>query len=65
MGPILGRVASLVGQPAYNGAQLVHSSAWCLLEPSRVVFRSFCEFNHLLPLVCLFGVYDSGPRAIF
>jgi hypothetical protein len=46
-------------------AQLAHGLVWCLLEPSRVVFRSFRKLNHLLPSVCLFGVYDSGPRAVF
>jgi hypothetical protein len=63
--PILGRAASLVGLSAHYGAQLVHALVWCLLEPSRVVFHSFRELNHLLPSVCLFGVYDGDPGAIF
>jgi hypothetical protein len=65
VGPSLGWAASLVGQLAHYGAQLAHASAWCFLKPSRVVFRSFCELNHLLPSVCLFGVYDSGLEAVF
>jgi hypothetical protein len=65
VGPPLGREPSLVGQPAYYGAQLAHALVWCLLEHSRVVFRSFHELNHLMPSVCLFRVYDSGPRAVF
>jgi hypothetical protein len=64
-GPPLGQAASLVGRLAHYGAQLAHALVWCLLEPSRVVFHSFHELNHLLPSVCLFGVYDSGPRAVF
>jgi hypothetical protein len=54
-----------VGQLAHYGELLAHASAWCLLEPSRVVFCSFRDSNHLLLSVCLFGVYDSGPRAVF
>jgi hypothetical protein len=64
-GPPLGRAASIVGQPTHYGAQLAHASAWFLLEPSRVVFRSFPKLNHLLPSVYLFGVYDSGLGAVF
>jgi hypothetical protein len=56
--------ASLVGW-SHCGAQLAHASAWYLLEPSRVVFRSFRGLNHLLSSVCLFRVYDSGPGAVF
>jgi hypothetical protein len=59
-----GQAASLVGPLDHYGELLAHASTWCLLEPSRVVFRSFCGLNHLLP-VCLFGVYDNGLRAIF
>jgi hypothetical protein len=58
-------VGSPLGRAAHYGTQLAHTSVWCLLEPFRVVFRSFQELNHLLSLVCLFGVYDSGPGAIF
>jgi hypothetical protein len=47
VGPLLGRVA-------HYGAQLAHTSTWCLLEPSRVVFHSFRVLNHLLSSVaCL------------
>jgi hypothetical protein len=63
-GPPLGWLASLVGRPTHYGAQLAHGSVWCLLERSRVVFRGFHELNHLLPSVCLFGVYDSGPGVV-
>jgi hypothetical protein len=65
VGSGLGQAASLMGRLAHYGAHLAHTLAWYLLEPSRVVFRSFCELNHLLPSVCLFGVYDSGPRVVF
>jgi hypothetical protein len=65
VGPVLGQMASLVGQSARYGAQLAQVLAWCLLEPSRVVFHSFRGLSHLLSLVCLFPVYNSGPRAIF
>jgi hypothetical protein len=58
VGPTLGRAASPMGRSA-------HASSWCLLEPSRVVFRSFHGLNHLLSLNCLFGVYDSSPRVVF
>jgi hypothetical protein len=65
VGLVLGQAASLVRRPAHYGAQLAHASVWCLMEPSRVVFHSFRGLNYLLLSVCLFGVYDSGPRAIF
>jgi hypothetical protein len=65
VGPPLGQVASLVHWPAHYGAQLAHASVWYLLEPSRVFFHNFRELNHLLPSVCLFGVYDSGPEVVF
>jgi hypothetical protein len=65
VGPTLGRAASPMGWLAHYGGDSAHASSWCLLEPSRVVFRNFRGLNHLLSLVCLFGVYDSGPRAIF
>jgi hypothetical protein len=65
VGPVLGRAASLVGRSAHYGAQLADTSAWCLLEPCRVIFHSFHGLNHLLSSICLFRVYDSGPRAIF
>jgi hypothetical protein len=54
-----------VGWAAHYGELLAHASAWCLLESSRVVFRSFRGSNHLVSSVCLFGVYDSGLRAVF
>jgi hypothetical protein len=54
-----------MGWPVHYGGILGHASSWCLLEPSRVVFHSFRELNHMLSSVCLFRVYDSGPRAIF
>ena len=60
-----GRAASLVGWPAYYCGHLAQASAWCPLEPSRVIFRSFRGLNHLLSSVCLFGVYDSCPRSCF
>jgi hypothetical protein len=65
VGSGLGHTASLVGQLAHYGELLAHTSAWCLQEPSRVVFHSFHGLNHLLSSVCLFGVYDNGPRAVF
>jgi hypothetical protein len=65
VGPTLGRVASPVGQLAHYSGDSAHASSWCLLEPSRVVFRSFHGLNHLLSLVCLFRVDDSGPEAVF
>jgi hypothetical protein len=65
VGFMAGRVASLVGQPAHYRELLSDASSWCFLEPPRFVFHSFHELNHLLSLVCLFRVYDSGPRAIF
>ena len=62
----------MVGWPAYGLGRLAHfhgclaqASTWCLLEPFRVVFRSFRGLNHLLSSVCLFGVYDSGLRSCF
>jgi hypothetical protein len=54
-----------MGWQAHYSGILAHTSSLCLLEPSRVVFRSFRRLNHMLLLVCLFGVYDSGPGAIF
>ena len=63
MGFVAGWATSLVSWPAHYCGHLAQASAWCLLEPSRVVFRSFCRLNHLLSSVCLFGVYDSGPRS--
>jgi hypothetical protein len=65
VGPTLGWMASLVSWLAHYGGLLAHASVWYLLEPARVVFRSFHGLNHLLSPVYLFGVYDSGPRAIF
>jgi hypothetical protein len=64
-GPPLGRAASLMGQAAHYGGVWAQALSWCVLEPSRVVFHSFRGLNHMLPSVCLFGVYDSGPGAIF
>jgi hypothetical protein len=64
VGPSLGWAASLMGRPAHYGGISAHALSSCLLEPSRVVFHSFCGLNHMLS-VCLFGVHDSGPRAIF
>jgi hypothetical protein len=61
----LGQTASPKGWLAYYGGVSAHASFWCLIEPSRVVFSSFYGLNHLLSPVCLFGVYDSGPEAIF
>jgi hypothetical protein len=54
-----------MGQSAHNGGVSAQASSWCLLEPFRDVFRSFRRLNHMLLLVYLFGVYDSGPGAIF
>ena len=65
MGSVAGQAASLMGRPAHYCGLLAQASAWCLLEPSRVVFHSFCELNHLLSSVCLFRVYDSGPGSRF
>jgi hypothetical protein len=65
VGPLLGRVASLMGWLVHYGGVLVQASWWCLLEPSRVVFRSFRRLTHMLSSVCLFGAYDSGLGAIF
>jgi hypothetical protein len=64
-GPPLGQAASLMGQWAHYGGVLAQALSWYLLKPSRVVFHSFRGLNHMLSLVCLFRVYDSGPRAIF
>jgi hypothetical protein len=50
-----------MGRLAHYGGDLAHAS----VEPSRAVFHSFRELNHLLSLVCLFGVYDSGLGAVF
>ena len=50
---------------AHFRGHLAQASAWCLLEPSRVVFHSFRGLNHLLSSVSLFGVYDSGLRCYF
>jgi hypothetical protein len=62
----------MVGRPTYGLGRLGHfrghlaqALVWCLVEPSRVVFRSFHRLNHLLLLVCLFGVYDSGLGSYF
>ena len=60
-----GGAASLMGRPAHYCGLLAQALAWCLLEPSRVVFRCFRGLNHLLSSVCLFGVYDNGPRSYF
>ena len=60
-----GRSAYGLGRLAHFHGRLAQASAWCLLEPSRVVFHSFRGLNHLLSSVCLFGVYDSGPRSCF
>jgi hypothetical protein len=57
-GAIGGRAACYSGLSA-------HTSSWCLLEPFRVVFHSFHGYNYLLPSGGLFGVYDSGPGAVF
>ena len=54
-----------LGQSAHFRGRLAQASAWCILEPSRVVFRSFHGLNHLLLSVCFFGVYDSGPESYF
>jgi hypothetical protein len=60
------RLGDLLSGPADHYSELLaYSSAWCLLEPSRIVFHSFCRLNHLLSSVCLFGVYDSGPSYFF
>jgi hypothetical protein len=64
-GPPLVWVTSLMGRPGHYGGLSAQASAWYPLEPSRVVFRSFRGLNHMLSSVCLFGVYDSGPRAVF
>jgi hypothetical protein len=64
-GPPTGPGGLPSGPTSHYGVQLAHASTWCLLEPSRVVFRSFRELNYLLPSVCLFGVYDNGPGAGF
>ena len=53
------------GRLAHFRGRLAQASAWCLLEPSRVVFHSFRRLNHLLSSVCLFRVYDSGPESYF
>ena len=53
------------GRLAHFRGRLAQALPWCLLEPSRVVFHSFRGLNHLLSLVCLFGVYDSGARSYF
>jgi hypothetical protein len=65
VGPPLGQGVSLVGRSAHYGGVLAQVLSWCLLEPSSVVFHSFRGLNHMLSSVCLFGVYDSGPRAVF
>jgi hypothetical protein len=65
VGPLLGWVASLMGWLVHYGGVLVQALSWCLLEPSRVVFRSFRRLTHMLSSVCLFGVYDSGLGAVF
>jgi hypothetical protein len=65
VGSVASRPAYGLGQPAHFRGRLAQASAWCLLEPSRVVFRCFCELNHLLSSVCLFRVYDSGPGSYF
>jgi hypothetical protein len=65
VGSPLGQTASLMGRPAHYGGVSTQASSWYLLEPSRVVFRRFRELNHMLSLVRLFGVYDSGPGAVF
>jgi hypothetical protein len=65
VGPPLGRTASLMGRSAHYGGVSAQASSWCLLKPSRVVFRSFCGLNHMLSPVCLFGVYDSGSGTVF
>ena len=54
-----------LGWLAHFHGRLAQALTWCLLEPFRVVFRSFRELNHLLSSVCSFGVYDSGPGSYF
>ena len=63
--PPVGWSAYGLGRPAHFRGRLAQASAWCLLEPSRVVFHSFHGLNHLLSSVCLFRVYDSGPKSYF
>jgi hypothetical protein len=65
VGSPLGWVASLMGRPAHYGEVSAQASSWCLLEPSRVDFCSFRRLNHMLSSICFFGVYDSGPGAVF
>ena len=65
MGFVAGRSSYEQGRPAHFHGRLAQASVWCLQEPSRVVFHSFRGLNHLLSLVCLFGVYDSGPESCF
>jgi hypothetical protein len=65
VGPPLGRATSLMGRQAHYGGVSAQALSWCLLKPSRVVFHSFRGLNHMLSSVCLFEVYESGPRAIF
>ena len=60
-----GRPAYGLGWPAHFHGRLAQALAWCLLEPFRVVFRSFHGLNHLLLSVCMFGVYDSDPESYF
>jgi hypothetical protein len=65
VGPTIGQATSPMGRPAHYGGDSSHAMSWCLLGPSRFVFCSFHGSNHLLSPVCLVGVYDSGPGAIF
>jgi hypothetical protein len=60
-----GRPAYELGRPVQFYGRLAQASAWCLLEPSRIVFHSFRGLNHLLLSICLFGVYDSGLGSCF
>jgi hypothetical protein len=40
-GATVGRVASPMGRAACYSGLSAHALSWCLLEPSRVVFRNF------------------------
>jgi hypothetical protein len=61
----IGRPAYRWGRPASPYDRWASPSSGGAWTPSWVDFCRFRGLDHLLMLVCSFGVYDGGPRTIF